>query len=68
MKLGMTDQGELMGIFSNLVSNKKLMTKYNLGLKIFPNLEIQPLLEEYIDQQQQVILNAMEQAYHSMCQ
>jgi hypothetical protein len=41
---------------------------HRLGLKVFPNPEIQPLLEEYITKQQQSILNEMELTYHSMCQ
>jgi hypothetical protein len=56
-----------MGVITN-ISDPEGSYLHRLGLKIFPNPEIQPLLEEYIDKQQQVILNEMEQAYHSMCQ
>jgi hypothetical protein len=41
---------------------------HRLGLKIFPNPEIKPLLEEYIIKQQQVIMHEMELTYHSMYQ
>lgn len=41
---------------------------HRLGLKIFPNPEIKPLLEEYVVKQKQMILDEMELTYHSMCQ
>jgi hypothetical protein len=40
---------------------------YRVGLRIFPNPEIQPLLEDYISRQQQAILREIELEYHSMC-
>jgi len=36
---------------------------HRLGLKIFPNPEIRPLLEEYVAKQQKVILDEMELTY-----
>lgn len=36
---------------------------HRLGLKTFPNPEIRPFLEEYVDRQQKVILKEMEQTY-----
>ena len=39
---------------------------HRLGLKIFPNPEIKPILEEYVVKQQQVILEEMEQTYQLM--
>jgi hypothetical protein len=56
-----------MGVITN-TSDQEGSYLHRLGLKIFPNPEIQPLLEGYITAQQQVILQEMEQAYHSMCQ
>jgi hypothetical protein len=41
---------------------------HRIGLRIFPNPEIQQLLEEYVTWQQQAILREIELAYHSMCQ
>jgi len=41
---------------------------HRLGLKIFPNPEIKPVLEEYVVKQQRVILDEMEQTYILMCQ
>jgi hypothetical protein len=41
---------------------------HRLGLKIFPNPAIKPLLEEYIVKQKQVILDEMERTYQLMSQ
>jgi hypothetical protein len=41
---------------------------HRLGLKIYPNPEIKPLLEEYVVKQQQVILAEMEQTFQLMSQ
>ncbi len=41
---------------------------HRLGLKIYPNPEIKPLLEEYIVKQQRVILEEMDQTYQLMIQ
>jgi PilZ domain len=56
-----------MGVITN-VSDQEGSYLHRLGLKIFPNPEIQPLLEEYIAIQQQTILREMEQTYQSMTQ
>ena len=56
-----------LGVVTN-ISAQEGSYLHRLGLKIFPNPEIQPLLEEYVTKQQQVILQEMEQTYHSLRQ
>ena len=55
------------GIITN-INNQEGSYLHRLGLKIFPNPQIEPLLEEYITHQQKVIMQEMEQTYHAMCQ
>jgi hypothetical protein len=55
------------GIIAN-ISDQQGSNLHRLGLKIFPNPEMVPLLEEYINKQQQAILQEMELTYRSKCQ
>jgi len=55
------------GIITN-INNQEGSYLHRLGLKIFPNPEIEPLLEAYITRQQKVIMHEMEQTYRTMCQ
>ncbi len=56
-----------MGVITN-VREQEGSYLHRLGMRVFSNPEIQPLLEEYIAKQQQVILQEMEETYHAMCQ
>ena len=55
------------GIITNL-SDQEGSYVHRLGIKIFPSPVIEPLLEEYISKQQQVIMHEMEQTYQTRCQ
>ncbi len=55
------------GIITN-VSDPLGSYLHRLGLKIFPNPEVEQLLDDYITKQQQAILLEMELTYQSMCQ
>jgi hypothetical protein len=55
------------GIIVN-INNQEGSYLHRLGLKIFPNPEIEPLIEEYITHQQTLIMHEMEQTYRSMRQ
>jgi hypothetical protein len=56
-----------MGVITNF-NEQQGSFLHRFGLKIYPTPEIQPLLDEYITKQQQLILYEMEQTYHTMCQ
>jgi len=53
------------GVITN-ISEQEGSYLHRIGVKIFPNPEILPLLEDYIARQQQVILREVELTYHSM--
>jgi hypothetical protein len=55
------------GVITN-INDQEGAYLHRLGLKIFPNPAIEPLLDEYITKQQQVILAEMELTYQRMCQ
>jgi hypothetical protein len=55
------------GVITN-ISDQQGSYLHRLGLKIFPSPEIEPLLEQYITNQQQAILQEMERTYYSMSQ
>jgi hypothetical protein len=55
------------GVITN-INDQEGSYLHRLGLKIFPNPAIEPLLEEYITKQQQVILHEMELTHQLMCQ
>jgi len=55
------------GVITN-ISDQHGSYLHRLGLKIFPSPEIEPLLEDYITQQQHAILQEMELTYRSMSQ
>lgn len=55
-----------MGVITN-IREQEGSCLHRLGLRIFPNPEVQPLLDDYIAWQQQAIMREVELAYHSMC-
>ena len=59
--------GRTLGVITN-ISDQDGSYLQRLGIKIFPSPEIEPLLEAYINKQQQVILQEMELTYRSMSQ
>ncbi len=56
-----------LGVITNINYHNGLYL-HRLGLKIYPSPEIKPLIEEYVGNQQKVILNEIELKYQLMCQ
>jgi hypothetical protein len=56
-----------LGVITNINYHNGLYL-HRLGLKIYPSPEIKPLIEEYVGNQQKVILDEIELKYQLMCQ
>ena len=64
---GMDTKVRFLGVIANINYHDESYM-HRVGLKIFPNPEIQSVLEEYVAKQQQLILREMELTYHSLCE